>query len=33
MWAIQTRLMNAAKVGGGKYFQVGNQTDIANALG
>jgi type IV pilus assembly protein PilY1 len=26
-------LMNAAKVGGGKYFQVGSQTDIANALG
>jgi len=26
-------LMNAAKMGGGKYFQVGSQAAIANALG
>lgn len=26
-------LMSAAKMGGGKYFQVGKQSDIANALG
>ena len=31
--AYSTSLMSAAKMGGGKYFQVGTQAAIANALG